>query len=60
MAFIKLLNVKMSTLVGFLIFISMINTPYRGDKVQDKSGFPDCALMHFGHEIIVIIALIWF
>ena len=33
---------------------------FRGDKVQDKSGFPDCALMHFGHEIIVIIALIWF
>ena len=32
----------------------------RGDNVQDQSGFPDCAPMHFGHEIIVIIALIWF
>ena len=32
----------------------------RGDKVQDKSGFPDWALMQFGHEIIVIIALILF
>ena len=32
----------------------------RGDKVQDKSGFPDRALMHFGHEIIAIIAFIWF
>ena len=33
---------------------------FRGDKVQDKSGLADRALMHFGHEIIVIIALVWF
>ena len=32
----------------------------RCNKVQDQSGYPDWAPLHFGHEIIVINALIWF
>ena len=31
---------------------------YNSDKVQDKSRFPDRALLHFAHEIIFIIAVI--
>ena len=40
-----------------LISCNAIYTCTRDDKVQDKSGNPDKALLYFGHEIIVIIAL---
>ena len=30
----------------------------RGDKVQDKSEFPDWALIHFAYKIKFIIAVI--
>ena len=50
--FILLINVKMSTIVGILTFISMINTHMK-DLTQETSSFVgilNSLLMNFGKE----------